>query len=139
MNKEHAQYKYLSVVLALTLLLSCSKTFAIDGNTPLHVVASAGLTAASYVMLSGMLGRGEDIKPAALGMAVGLSTLVGLGKEVMDTEQTGGKWTPNNTEDMVANAIGNAISAYIIYRLDFNLDKETVLSDGRKLYFGRRF
>jgi hypothetical protein len=139
MNKEHAQYKYLSVVLALTLLLSCSKTFAIDGNTPLHVVASAGLTAASYVMLSGMLGRGEDIKPAALGMAVGLSTLVVLGKEVMDTEQTGGKWTPNNTEDMVANAIGNAISAYIIYRLDFNLDKETVWSDGRKLYFGRRF
>lgn len=118
--------RLVSFVLAVSIMV-CSSSYAVEQDKALHFGVSTGINTATYVVLSGMLGRGTDVRVPALVVSSLLTLGVGFVKEFDDAaqrEQLGQKFQIDGG-DMAANMIGIAVSAAAIYFIDIHNSKSS--------------
>lgn len=102
--------------LACILMFPCQWAYA-DGNTAVHVVASAALTTGIYITLSAFTGREKKAKRPSLAAAAAMTLAAGLAKESMDSMARRDRQIDGN--DLTANVAGVAAASLLIYTIDF--------------------
>ena len=128
--------KYLLISIAM---LTGVYSHAFDENTPKHIIASGIIQTGSYVFFSHALGRSTEAKKFSLVTSALITGCIGFSKEIMDTEYTGGRWTPNNTEDLSIDLVTVVLTSVLIYKLDIEEQETHLYIRGGTLTFVRNF
>lgn len=86
-------------------------------NAAAHMIASAGLTAGMYLVMTAMLGREEQVKGPSLIGAATMALAAGLAKESMDSMLRRDRRL--DAKDLTADVVGVAAATGFILIIDF--------------------